>query len=308
MGTGMIKGLKVQKDATYSNKVTLKREIMEYGASIFGTLLYAIGLNVFIVPFSLYSGGFVGISQIIRTICTDMFHMNFGNVDVSGIIFLLINIPLLFLAITIMGRRFLCKTIVTTISYTLCLTIIMIPGKPLVADALTSCIIGGIISGIGSGIVLWAGSSGGGTDILGIYFSKKYRGFSVGKLNIGMNLLIYLYCALAFNIETAIYSIIYTAVSSVVIDKLHFQNINMTAMIFTKKHDIEDIILKNLNRGVTYWDGKGAYTNTNTRVIVTVISKYEVSELKKEIEEADPEAFVILNEGIDILGNFEKRL
>lgn len=291
-----------------SNQDSINKLLKEYIMAVVGTFLYAVGVNLFIVPFGLYSGGFVGISQIIRTICIQLWHMDFGDVDIAGIIYFLLNVPLFFLAIKIMGKKFFVKTVVTVISHTIFLTMIKIPMEPIVSDILTSCVIGGIISGAGTGIILRAGSSGGGSDILGLFYSKKINSFSVGKLTIGLNLLIYVFCMALFDIEIAIYSIIYTAVTSVVIDKMHFQNINMNAMIFTKKEHIEEILLKKLNRGVTHWDGKGAYTNTDTKVIVTVISKYEVAELKKVVEEADPDAFVILNEGINIRGNFEKRL
>lgn len=301
-------GITVVDIIKYSKNNRIIKSFNQYIAAIFGTFMYAVGVNIFIVPFGLYSGGFVGIAQVIRTICVSYLHINFGDVDIAGIIYFLMNVPLFFMAFRVMGKHFFFKTLITVISQTFFLTIVKIPVEPIVEDILTSCLIGGICCGIGTGIVLRVGSSGGGCDILGIFFSKKYRKFSVGKLTTGINLFIYLFCAALFDIEIAIYSIIYTAVNSIVIDKIHVQNINMTAMIFTKKRDLEGVVLRKLNRGVTYWDGKGAYTNTDTMVMVTVISKYEVGELKKVIEEEDPKAFIILNEGIDIMGNFEKRL
>lgn len=93
-----------------------------------------------------------------------------------------------------------------------------------------------------------------------------------------------------------------------VVDKTHYQNINMTAMIFTKEEEVQESIMKEMGRGVTYWKGAGAYTKTDTHILVTVISKYEVTQLKKIIYKIDPRAFVIFNEGMSISGNFEKRL
>jgi len=82
----------------------------------------------------------------------------------------------------------------------------------------------------------------------------------------------------------------------------------MQAMIFTKKSGVEDIIMKELKRGVTNWTGTGAYTKEDSNVIVTIIAKYEVSKLLMAVKKADPDAFVIVNEGAQIYGNFEKRL
>ena len=76
-------------------------------------------------------------------------------------------------------------------------------------------------------------------------------------------------------------------------------------MIFTKKKCIDDRIMKEMHRGVTYWQGKGAYTNEDSLILVTVISKYEISQLKKIVKEIDPKAFIIFNDGMDVTGNFE---
>ena len=76
----------------------------------------------------------------------------------------------------------------------------------------------------------------------------------------------------------------------------------------TKKKCIDDRIMKEMHRGVTYWQGKGAYTNEDSLILVTVISKYEISQLKKIVKEIDPKAFIIFNDGMDVTGNFEKRL
>ena len=75
-----------------------------------------------------------------------------------------------------------------------------------------------------------------------------------------------------------------------------------------RKKCIDDRIMKEMHRGVTYWQGKGAYTNEDSLILVTVISKYEISQLKKIVKEIDPKAFIIFNDGMDVTGNFEKRL
>ena len=93
-----------------------------------------------------------------------------------------------------------------------------------------------------------------------------------------------------------------------VLDRTHYQNINMTAMIFTKNQEIQEAIMKETGRGVTYWDGAGAYTKTQTRILVTVINKYEEHQIRRIVASFDPNAFVIFNEGPTVSGNFEKRL
>ena len=106
----------------------------------------------------------------------------------------------------------------------------------------------------------------------------------------------------------ALYSIIYSAVCALVTDHVHLQNINMNVQIFTKDPELYHVILQKLGRGVTYWKAVGGYTETDTYVIITIISKYEIAPLRQMLLEKDPHAFVIMSEGPEILGNFEKRL
>ena len=91
-------------------------------------------------------------------------------------------------------------------------------------------------------------------------------------------------------------------------DKTHYQNINVRLMIFTKKPDIDHEILTRTGRGVTEWKGVGAYTQEETRVLVTCINKYELSEFMDIIRHMDPKAFVVVDEGVYVTGNFEKRI
>ena len=93
-----------------------------------------------------------------------------------------------------------------------------------------------------------------------------------------------------------------------IVDKIHYQNINTTAMIFTKENDIDKRIMSEIGRGVTLWHGYGAYTGEDTLILVTVISKYEIGQLRKIVNESDEKAFIIFNEGMNVVGNFEKRL
>lgn len=276
---------------------------------IAGGFIFAAGVNLFIVPLNLYSGGVIGIAQIIRTIIIQYAHISLtANFDVAGIINFLMNLPLFILAYRSISRKFFVKTLLCVIAQTLAFSLIFIPETPILDDVLASCLIGGIICGFGIGIALRSGGSGGGLDILGVYFTRKFANFSVGKLSIIVNAFVYLLCAFLFDVPTAIYSILYMTCFSLVLDRTHYQNINMTAMIFTKNQEIQEAIMKETGRGVTYWDGAGAYTKTQTRILVTVINKYEEHQIRRIVASFDPNAFVIFNEGPTVSGNFEKRL
>lgn len=283
------------------------KKVKEYGIIIIGALLFCFGINTFISPLGLYNGGVVGISQIIRTIVVEYIPV-LKNFEIAGVINFIINIPLLLIAYKSISKKFFIRTVVSVIAQTIFFTVIKIPTLPIIDDQLAACLIGGIITGAGIGITLKAGGSGGGIDILGVYFTQKYKNFSVGKLGIIINAIIYGICAILFELPTAIYSVIYTTFFSLIVGKIHYQNINTTAMIFTKKKNIELGIMSEMARGVTCWKGEGAYTGEETKILVTVISKYEINQLKRIVLEKDPKAFIIFNEGLNVTGNFEKRL
>lgn len=272
-----------------------------------GSVLFCASINLFIVPNNLYNPGATGIAQVIRTILVRYFHWN-QPFDIAGIINFLINIPLYFLAYKSISKRFLAGTVFSVIIQTAAFSLIPIPNVPILNDKLASCVIGGILSAAGIGCTLIAGASGGGTDILGVYASIKWKNFTIGKLTIIINMFIYLVCAFLFDFQTAVYSIIYAGIFSFVLDKVHLQNIEMYCMIFTKNEAVKNEIVNDLVRGLTYWKGAGGYTDHGMEIIVTIVSKYEIAKLKNIIFKADPKAFVIISEDVHVTGNFEKRL
>lgn len=289
-------------------KPSQKKQLTGFVYAACGGVLFAAGVNLFITPLDLYNGGFMGIAQLIRTFLTSVLHLSFGQTDIAGIVYFLINLPLLYLAWQKMGKGFFVRTVFTVIVQTASLTLIPIPERSIIDDRLTSCIIGGLIAGFGSGLVLRGGSSGGGQDILGLYFTKKFRNFSVGKMSNIINIFVYGVCLLMFDLEIVIYSLIYGVIYAMACDRIHIQNINMSVMIFTKKLGISKAIMDETGRGVTNWDGAGAYTNETSYILFVMISKYEVNQIRRIVQNIDPNAFMIFTEGCSVEGNFEKRL
>ena len=186
----------------------------------------------------------------------------------------------------------------------------LIPVVHVMDDMLSTCIVGGLVSGFGLGIMLRNGASAGGMDVIALLLIKWKKDFSVAKVGIGVNVVLYGICLFLFNAQTVIYSLICTAVCTVAEDRMHTQNINVLVTIITKSKDnsLEAAILKQLGRGVTTWGAHGAYTNEETRVLFCAVSKYEVRQLKSVIYAIDPQAFVVINEKVSIEGHFVKRL
>ena len=278
-------------------------------AAVAGEFIAAAALNLFIVPLSLYTGGAMGVCQLIRTLLQDYGGLNFGQYDVAGILYFLTNIPILLFAYRDLGKKLVFKTMVCALSYSLFYSIIPIPTRPIIDDYLTACLLGGILTGIGSGIVLTCGCSSGGLDIVGLCLSKRGSSFTVGRFSITFNVFLYAACLILFEPAVAIYSVIYNFFTSMVLDRMPQQNVSVQALIFTREEEsISRFIIDNLHRSVTYWDGTGAYTGEGVHVLCVCLSKYEIEELLHAVHTIDPHAFMTVQEGTRIFGNFPKRL
>ena len=275
---------------------------------LLGSLLMSVAINVFIVPQGLYGGAY-GLCQVIRTLLASKLGVETGF-DLAGVLYFFMNIPLFLLAFRALGRTFCLKAGICTVSNSVFLALIPSPAVPIIPDPLTSCMIGGILVGFAAGLVLTCGCSTGGLDILGLYLSKKNNKFTVGRFCISFNVCLYLLCFILFDATTAIYSAIYNVLSNLFLDRLHRQNVSVQLLIFTKSKDpaLPKYIMEQLDRGVTYWQAKGAYTGDDVQVLCVCLSKYEIDTLKQVIRDIDPNAFFVMQEGVRVEGNFKRHL
>lgn len=289
---------------------TLHNRWLRLVAAVVGELIAAAAMNLFIVPLNLYSGGTMGVCQLVRTLLVTNLGLNFGATDVAGILYFLVNIPILIFAYKNLGKVLVVKTLICTTAYSLFYSAIPIPAAPIVDDYLTACLLGGILTGIGSGIVLTCGCSSGGLDIIGLCLSKRGSGFTVGKFSLTFNVFLYTACLILFSPEIAIYSVIYNFFTSMVLDRMHQQNVSVMALIFTHEdeHVLGQFIMEKLGRGVTYWKGTGAYTGKDVHVLCVSLSKYEIEELLHAVHSIDPHAFFTVQEGVRVYGNFRRKL
>ena len=149
-----------------------------------------------------------------------------------------------------------------------------------------------------------------GLDVLGLIMSKRDSAFTVGKFALGFNALLYTAILILFDPEVAIYSVIYNVATSTSLDRMHQQNVTVQALIFTREDEsvLADFIIKQLGRSVTYWDGVGAYTKDDVRVLCVCLSKYEIEELLHMVHSVDPHAFLTVQEGVRVFGNFPRKL
>ena len=273
-----------------------------------GSLVYSIGFNMFILPCNLYNGGFLGIAQLLGYFMRNILGLSFVTDSYIGIIYFLLNIPLMLLAIRKFGKDFLVKSAVCITSYSVLLSLVPVAEYNYLPDTITACLAGGILCGLGCGMTLMSKGSGGGEGILGLLLMHRYHNMSVGKVFNIINIFVFGSCILLYDVAAAVYSIFFAVITSVVLDKAYLPSITVTMIIITKIDLVEEVIFAAVHRGVTKIKGIGAYSGENTNVLLTVVSKVESMKLRHLLEECDPNIFIIEYENVSVIGNFKKRL
>ena len=291
-------------------KNAAKKEGLKLPMILLGVAIYSVGVNFFLRPNHLYSGGLLGFAQLIEDLLARAgIHITFF--DLSGVLYYVMNIPAIVLAFRKMRRRFLIKTIFTVTAMSLMLALIPIPAEPLLPDMLTGSIIAGLICGAGTGIVLWMGSCDGGTTLIGMVLIALKGKSSVGHVSLIFNIVLYGIMIFLFDIPTVIYSLGFVVFSSIATDKIHLQNINTQVMVLTKLSDTKEMeveVMSRLYRRMTQIDGKGTFTGDELKILIIYVSKYEVGRLKSIVKSYDPQAFIIETDGVRIDGNFLKKV
>jgi len=279
-----------------------KSEFWDYLLVFFGSALYAATVNLLVIPAGLYIGNLTGIAKIILELIQKAIP---GIGSLTGVILLGLNLPLLLISYKSVNRKFMLKTIFSIAVVTIGMSLIpVVQLIPELDDLLTICLLGGALAGFGAGLCLRAGGSSGGTDIMGVYISMKHNNFSVGRVSLIISLIVYGYALFTSPPLVMVYSVIFTLIYTFMMDRTHYQNVKINVMVITRNRKILPFITQEIRRGATYWDGKGAYTDTDFVVINTVVSKYELIRLRRGVLDLDPKAFFIENSEVNVTGYF----
>lgn len=280
------------------NRTALSALAIQVTIILVGEMLNAIAFHALIVPARLLSGGVVGISLLLN----QLFQLPIGLQTT------IYNIPIFILGYRYLGRRFILLSMIGVFSFSVFTDSLRI--APVVDDILLVAVFGGVLTGIADGLILRAGGSTGGFDILGLIVSKRLN-LAVGQVFMAFNGLLLTVAAFVNGqngLKLAMYTLIMLYVSSRVIDALQSVIPREAAMIVSKQHAlVAGRILKDLGRGVTFLEGGGAYTDTETRVILCVLTRLEIVELKRLVREADPDAFMVVLDANDVQGRFDRR-
>lgn len=277
-------------------------DALDYFLCVLGGIIYSVAMNLLILPAGLYIGNMTGVAKIIL----ELIQKVVPNLrDITGLILLALNIPLLLISFSTINRKFFMKTVITIVAVTIAMTFVPIRSiLPGMDDLLTIGIVGGIVCGFGVGLSLRAGGCSGGIDVLGVWITLKKPDYSVGKVSLIISLIVYAYALFTSPPEILIYSVIFTMIYSFVIDRVHHQNVKISVMVVTKNREILQYIMDETHRSATYWVGKGAYTESDNIVINTVVSKYELMRMRRGIAELDPQVFIVENNSVNVTGYF----
>jgi uncharacterized membrane-anchored protein YitT (DUF2179 family) len=258
------------------------------------SMLFGFAYNTFLIPHKLASGGVTGIAFLIH---------HYLQVN-TGLIVLIINIPLFILGIKYLGKRFIMYTIYSVVVLSFSLKVI--PIHAISDDILLSSIIGGALYGIAVGLVIRTGGSTGGTDIISLILSQK-KNVQVGFLSTCMNLLVVGSSGIIFGWNITLYTIIAIYVAGRAVDYVYTTQNKLTLRIVTEKGDeLADALIHLHSRGITIHSAEGAYAHKPKKVLTTVITRFELNETKHTIKTTDPNAFVNISQTLEVMGRFRK--
>ncbi|WP_199622258.1 YitT family protein [Paenibacillus alkalitolerans] len=259
-----------------------------------GAVLVASGFNAFLIPHQVLSGGVSGISMLIGYIT---------GLNIGWLYFVL-NAPLFIWGWIVLGKRFVGLSFVSVVVTALALQ--FVPEIRFNQDPILAAVFGGVLVGLGTGLSFRAGGSTGGFDIVGSIVTRR-RDFPLGGLLFALNGGVIVALGLSLkDWDLALYSMISLFVTGRIIDVIHVRHIKITAFIVTTNKDQMLQKLLGTHRGVTVIDAQGAYTQSEKYLLMTVTTKYELTELQKKIREADPNAFVNIVETAGVMGLFRR--
>ena len=264
-----------------------------------GTAVMALAIQCIYDRVGLVTGGFTGLTIIIRNITKSVISggipLWFANI--------VLNIPVFIYSYVKFGKKFVGRTLFATIMLSVWLYII--PGVDLSGDDyLLAALFGGVFTGVGMGIVLRAGATTGGTDMVAALIQTKMRHYSVVQIMQVMDAAIVIAGLYVFGLRSTLYAVVSIFVSTKVSDGFleGFKNSKAALIITNHYKEVAARVMDELGRGVTGMDAKGMYTQDYKCVLYCVVSRKEIVQLKEIVNDVDPDAFVIVSDVREVLG------
>lgn len=262
-----------------------------------GAVISAIAVILFEAPFRIAPGGISGIAIILNA--------QFGLP--IGILVILGNIPIQVIAYRMLGGwRVVAGTVYTVVLYSVLIDVLTpyFPAGGLNSDIFLNALFGGIVGGIGAGLVYRGGGTLGGTSTLGRILQQRY-GIPLSSSSLYTDTIVIVIAGLVFGWPSALYAMVTLFVGGAAADYvLEGPSVIRTAVIITDfPREVADAILEKMERGVTGWDVKGMYTESEHTVLYVTIGRAQVNELRKIVFQTDPRAFVVIGQGHSAYGH-----
>lgn len=275
-------------------KTPVGKFICKYFMIIGASVLYAVAISLFLDPNKLAPGGVTGIAIIINR------YIGLS----TGVLVLIINVPLMLVGVWKFGVKFLISTIVATLAGSFFIDLVA-PIGALSNDLLVCAVVGGVLFGVSLGIIFKAGATTGGTDIVARLLKLKYPHIETGRLFMSVDIIIVIASAIAFkDVELAAYAGICVFITGKIFDLVLYggEGAKLLFVISDKETEIAEKFMQELESGVTYVHGIGAYTASDKKIIMCALKKQMLPKAQDIIKEIDVDAFIIVTSANEIVG------
>lgn len=264
--------------------------------TLLGSILFALGFDLFLQPHELNAGGISGLAMVIRQV------LPFASV---GLIQIIVNLPLFLLGGVKIGKKFFFGSLLGLTASSLFIdlfTVIPVPDT----EPLLALLYGSLLCGVGIGAVFACGTSTGGSDILVRLLKLRFRNVPVGQIGMCIDLVVSVLTGLVFrDVTRTLYTAVAVFITCKVMDAMIYRfDYSKVALIVSEHYEaISAAVGEKLGRGTTYLYGEGSYTGNQTKVVLVAIKRQQFSELKELVNDIDPNAFIIVQEAHQVLGD-----
>lgn len=277
------------------NSIKPRELAVKYALVALGSALFAAGFQFFLYPNSIIVGGVSGIAMII----------NYLTGLPVGIMTIVLNIPLFIIAWKHFGGKFIISSLVGMLLSSVLVDVLAVVNYSPTDDMLLACLIGGAIKGLGLGLIYYAGATTGGTDIIAKFVRLRFPYINFGTIVLLTDAVIIIAFAMIFDrVEAAMYAVIAMFVVSKVIDLVLYgiDNSSVCYIISENSEQLVKDITDKLHRGVTILSGEGAYSHKDKQVLLCVIKRTQIADIRKIIRNIDENAFFIVSDAKNVFG------
>ena len=274
----------------------MKQFIKSYAIIALGSLIFALGFDWFFAPNQIAMGGVTGLAQVINVLIP---------VLPVGVLTIILNIPLFLAGWKLIGFHLLASSLFSMFVSSVAIDVIAAVYPFPAMDPMLATLCGGALMGLGLGIVFSQGATTGGTDVVARLLKLRIPWLPMGKLMLLPDFVVLALAAVVFGgVEAALYGAVGLFVATRVMDTvLYGLDTSKVAYIISDRWKaVSDMLLKDLDRGVTLLQGEGGYTGTEKQVLLVAFKQKEIVEIKQRVHEIDPHAFMIVCDAHDVLG------